>query len=151
MIELMTEPERERDRDRQTDRHRQTETQTQTQRETETLRERERERETDRQTDRQTDRDRDTERERETDRETERQREGERERGGGKVRNPKKKQHLTQTQSTGLRHPSFLQPLPYLCYAIGSRKVSANEQFFVGVQTVVSLLQQLRLYQTFVL
>ena len=26
-------------------------------------------------------------------------------------------------------------------YAIGSRKVSANEQFFVGVQTVVSLLQ----------
>ena len=26
-------------------------------------------------------------------------------------------------------------------YAIGSRKLSANEQFFVGVQTVVSLLQ----------
>ena len=32
-------------------------------------------------------------------------------------------------------------------YAIGSRTLSANEQFFVGV---VSLLQQLRLYQTFV-
>ena len=26
-------------------------------------------------------------------------------------------------------------------YAIGSRKLPANEQFFVGVQTVVSLLQ----------
>ena len=28
---------------------------------------------------------------------------------------------------------SFLQPLPYFSYAIGSRKLSANEQFFVGV------------------
>ena len=37
-------------------------------------------------------------------------------------------------------------------YAIGSRKLSANEQFFVRAQTVISLLQsQLRLYQTFVL
>ena len=36
-------------------------------------------------------------------------------------------------------------------YAIGPRKLLANEQFFVGAQTVVSLLQQLRLYQTFVL
>ena len=26
-------------------------------------------------------------------------------------------------------------------YAIGSRKLSANEQFFVGAQTLVSLLQ----------
>ena len=26
-------------------------------------------------------------------------------------------------------------------YAIGSRKLSANEQFFVGAQTVISLLQ----------
>ena len=26
-------------------------------------------------------------------------------------------------------------------YAVGSRKLSANEQFFVGVQTVVSLFQ----------
>ena len=31
----------------------------------------------------------------------------------------------------------FLQPLPY---AIGSTKLSAHEQFFVGAQTVVSLL-----------
>ena len=30
-------------------------------------------------------------------------------------------------------------------YAIGSRKLSANEQFFVGVQTVVSLLQTTQL------
>ena len=27
------------------------------------------------------------------------------------------------------------------CYGIGSRKLSANEQVFVGTQTVVSLLQ----------
>ena len=79
---------------------------------------------------------------------------------------------LSQTPSTGLRHPSFnecpfsggrcrkamvgvwvwlkLQALVYgilpsttavFSYAIGPRKLSANEQFFVGVQTVVSLLQ----------
>ena len=32
-------------------------------------------------------------------------------------------------------------------YAIGSRKLSANEQFFVGAQTVVSLLQTTRIKQ----
>ena len=32
-------------------------------------------------------------------------------------------------------------------YAIGSRKLSANEQFFVGVQTVVSLLQTTQIKQ----
>ena len=47
---------------------------------------------------------------------------------------------------------SFLQPLPvyvrawalgcFHSYAIGPRKLSANEQFFVGAQTVVSLLQK---------
>ena len=42
---------------------------------------------------------------------------------------------------------SFLQPLPYLVTAIGSRKLSANEQFFVGAQTVVSLLQTTRIKQ----
>ena len=31
-------------------------------------------------------------------------------------------------------------------YAIGSRKLSANEQFFVGAQTVVGLLQGSRFY-----
>ena len=36
-------------------------------------------------------------------------------------------------------------------YAIGSRKLSANEQFFVGAHTVVICYKQLRLYQTFVL
>ena len=36
-------------------------------------------------------------------------------------------------------------------YAIGPRKLSANEQYFVGVQTVVSLLQKTQIYQTFVL
>ena len=42
----------------------------------------------------------------------------------------------TQTPSTGLQHPSFV-----FSYAIGPGKLSANEQFFVGAQTVVSLLQ----------
>ena len=28
---------------------------------------------------------------------------------------------------------SFLQPLPYFIYVIGSRKLSANEQFFLLV------------------
>ena len=32
-------------------------------------------------------------------------------------------------------------------YVIGSRKVSANEQFFVGAQTVVSLLQTTQIKQ----
>ena len=32
-------------------------------------------------------------------------------------------------------------------YAIGSRKLSANEQFFVGAQTVISLLQTTQIKQ----
>ena len=36
-------------------------------------------------------------------------------------------------------------------YAKGSRKLSANEQFFVRAQTVVSLLQPTQVNQTFVL
>ena len=36
---------------------------------------------------------------------------------------------------------AFLQPFSYV---IGSRKLSANEQFFVGAQTVVSLLQTIQ-------
>ena len=32
-------------------------------------------------------------------------------------------------------------------YAIGSRKLSANEQFFVGAQTVLSLLQTTQIKQ----
>ena len=46
-------------------------------------------------------------------------------------------QPCTQTPSTGLRHPSTTAEFSY---AVGSRKLSANEQFFVGTQTVVSLL-----------
>ena len=54
-------------------------------------------------------------------------------------------------------HPaSKLQALVYdilpsttavFSYAIGSRKLSANEQFFVGAQTVVSLLQTTQINQ----
>ena len=33
------------------------------------------------------------------------------------------------------------------CYAIGFRKLSANEQFFVGAQTVVRLLQTTQIKQ----
>ena len=53
---------------------------------------------------------------------------------------------LVRTDSPGRK----LQALVYdilpsttavFSYAIGSRKLSANEQFFVGAQTVVSLLQ----------
>ena len=50
-----------------------------------------------------------------------------------------------QTPSTCLRHPSF-NHCRY-SYAIGSRKLSANEQFFVGAQTVVSLLQTTQIKQ----
>ena len=49
-------------------------------------------------------------------------------------------QSSSQTPSTGVRHPSFNHCRIY-SYAIGSRKLSANEQSFVGAQTVVSLLQ----------
>ena len=38
-------------------------------------------------------------------------------------------------------------PDAVLSYAIGSRKLSANEQFFVGAQTVVSLLQTTQINQ----
>ena len=47
----------------------------------------------------------------------------------------------TQTPSTGLRHPSFNHCRIKFSYAIGPRKLSANEQFFVGAQTEVRLLQ----------
>ena len=52
--------------------------------------------------------------------------------------------------SSAVRHNVKLQALVYdilpsttavFSYAIGSRKLFANEQFFVGDQTVVSLLQ----------
>ena len=49
-----------------------------------------------------------------------------------------------QTPSTGLRHPSTTA---VFSYATGSKKLSANEQFFVGAQTVVSLLQTTQIKQ----
>ena len=39
----------------------------------------------------------------------------------------------------------FLQPLAVFSYTIGSRKLSANEQFFVGAQTVVGLIEKTRI------
>ena len=50
---------------------------------------------------------------------------------------------MYQTPNTGLRHPSSTTAV--FSYAIGSRKLSANEQFCVGAQTVVSLLQTSRI------
>ena len=44
-----------------------------------------------------------------------------------------------QTPSTGLR--LLPSTTAVFSYVIGSRKLSANEKFFVGTQTVVSLLQ----------
>ena len=58
--------------------------------------------------------------------------------------------------ATALLDDSKLQALVYdilisttavFSYAIGSRKLSANEQFFVGAQTVVSLLQTTQIKQ----
>ena len=66
----------------------------------------------------------------------------------------------TETVITGITEQFKLQALVYdillsatavFSYAIGSRKLSANEQFFVGAQTVVSLLQTTQIYETFVL
>ena len=60
----------------------------------------------------------------------------------------------------GVSFASKLQALVYdilpsttevFIYAIGSRKLSANEQFFVGAQTVVSLLQTTQIISDFVL
>ena len=51
---------------------------------------------------------------------------------------------FTQTPSTGLRHPSTTA---VFSHAIGSWKLWANEQFFVGAQIVVSLLQTTQIKQ----
>ena len=51
-------------------------------------------------------------------------------------------QSVSRSNSKHWFTTSFLQPLPYLVTPQpGYRKLSANEQFFVGAQTVVSLLQ----------
>jgi len=77
--------------------------------------------------------------------------------GEGKTRHPGR--HQTSQASlrgwgVGAGDDNKLQALVYdilpsttavFSYAIGSRKLSANEQFFVGAQTVVSLLQTTQL------
>ena len=72
---------------------------------------------------------------------------------GGPV--PKLQSCYTQAKALGNFNPK-LQALVYdilpsttavFSYAIGSRKQSANEQFFVGAQTVVSLLQTTQIKQ----
>ena len=42
---------------------------------------------------------------------------------------------------------SLFQPLPYLVTPWGPEKLSANEQFFVGAQTVAGLLQTAQIKQ----
>ena len=60
------------------------------------------------------------------------------------------------TMGTGVRHSHKLQALvcdilpsttAVFSYATGSRKLSANKQFFVGAQTVVSFLQTTQIKQ----
>ncbi len=74
--------------------------------------------------------------------------------GGGdnSARGPRLLHMVTRADSA----PSRLQALVYdilplttavFSYPIGSRKLSANEQFFVGAQTVVGLLQTTQIKQ----
>ena len=67
-----------------------------------------------------------------------------------KKKKEKKKVFVLLCKSTGFTTPNSKHCMVYdilpsttavFSYAIGPRKVSANEQFFVGAQTVVSLLQ----------
>ena len=54
----------------------------------------------------------------------------------------KKKKHVTATPKLqALVYDIFSSTTAVFSYAIGSKKLSANEQFLVGAQTVVSLLQ----------
>ena len=64
--------------------------------------------------------------------------------------------HKLRVRNVGVKEGSKLQALVYdvlpsttaiFSYAMGSRKLSVNEQFFVGVQTVVSLLQTSQIKQ----
>ena len=95
----------------------------------ETDRHRHKETQTERQTDR--DRERDTHTQRDTDRETDRQTDRDRER--------QRDRELSKLQA--LVYDILPSTTAVFSYAIRSRKLSANEQFFVGAQTVVSLLQ----------
>ena len=52
---------------------------------------------------------------------------------------------VPQTPSTGLIYDILPSTTAVFSYSIGPRKLSANEQLFVGAQTVVSLLQTTQL------
>ena len=60
---------------------------------------------------------------------------------------PPKGSGTDQTPSTGLRHSSFNHCRINFSYALGSRKLSANEQFLVGAQTAARLLQTTQIKQ----
>ena len=66
----------------------------------------------------------------------------ERERGGVRER-----EGVYQTPSTALVYDILPSTTAVFSYAIGSRKLSANEQYFVGAQTVVRLLQTTQIKQ----
>ena len=51
------------------------------------------------------------------------------------------------SNSKSLVYDSLPSTTAVFSYAIGSRKLSANEQFFVGAQTVVSLLHTTEINQ----
>ena len=68
--------------------------------------------------------------------------------GGGGGGAEKTRQTSRQTPSTGLRHHALPSTTAVFSYATGSRKLSANEQFFfVGARTVVSLSQTTQIKQ----
>ena len=52
-----------------------------------------------------------------------------------------------ESKLQALVYDIFLSTTAVFSYAIGSRKLSANEQFFDGAQTVVSLLQTTHIKQ----
>ena len=52
-----------------------------------------------------------------------------------------------QLKLQALGHDILPSTTAVFSYAIGSRKLSANKQFFVGAQTVVSLLQTTQIKQ----
>ena len=60
------------------------------------------------------------------------------------------RKYLWGVGANSLVYDSLPSTTAIFSYTTGSRKLSANKQFFVGAQTVVSLLQ-LKLYQRFVL
>ena len=55
--------------------------------------------------------------------------------------------HTLQAKLRALVYDILPSTTVAFTYAIGSRKLSANEQFFVGAQTVVSLLQTTQIKQ----